>query len=130
MGSGGVVVHRKWHRLDTRDVDTWRIPPQTLQIVVTPLILLEDMENDIPIIHQDPLPLFDTFDQRTVKVISLRCCVTGRNDGLNMGLRRGGDYQKVVSIRNQVGDFEKDRRKGLLVDRGLGQEKSLLQRFD
>ena len=44
------------------DILSWRVPPQSFQIVEGPVLRREDMDDEVGIIHQDPLRLAVAFD--------------------------------------------------------------------
>ena len=44
------------------DILSWRVPPQSFQIVESPVFWREDMDDEVGIIHQDPLRLAIAFD--------------------------------------------------------------------
>ena len=44
------------------DILSWRVPPQSFKIVESPVFWREDMDDEVGIIHQDPLRLAIAFD--------------------------------------------------------------------
>ena len=70
------------------DILSWRVPPQSFKIVESPVFRREDVDDEVGIIHQDPLRLAVAFDMVRRASLFLQPQVDFVGNGLI--LRRGG----------------------------------------
>ena len=108
------------------DILPWRVPPQSFQIVESPVFWREDMDDEVGIIHQNPLRLAVAFDM--VRGASLFLQPQMDFIGNSLILRRGGSgtNDEAVSERGDSPHIHQGQIKRFLL---LGSVNGTLHKF-
>src|SRR4030095_5588616 len=79
------------------DILPWRIPPQSFQIVESPVFRREDVDDEVGLIHQDPLRLAVAFDMVRRASLFLQPQVDFVGNGLILWRGSPGTNDEAVS---------------------------------
>ena len=90
------------------------VAPETLERVEAPRLLLEDVEDDVAVVHQDPARRLEPLDgERRAELLGDRV-----GDGAGLAVGAGRREHEVVRHRRQLGQVEDEDGGGLAVERG------------
>src|SRR5690349_3563092 len=90
-----------------------RVAPEALERVELARLLLEDVEHDVAVIHQDPVRALHALDRlRGAELLG-----DGVGDGAGLPVRSGGGQDEVVGHRRQIDQVEDEDGGSLAVER-------------
>jgi len=98
------------------------IPPQALKVVVAAGLRLEDVNHEIPIIHQDPLGLREAFVPQRLPTVLFQQFLHPFGQRLDVGAGSPGGDHKYLGNDEEVSDFEQRYVESLLVGDGIGSQ--------
>ena len=98
------------------------IPPQALEVVIAAGLWLEDVNHEIPIIHQHPLGLREAFVPQGLPTMLFEQFLHPFRQRLNVGARSPGGNHEYLGNYEEVSDLEQGDVESLLVGDGIGSQ--------
>ena len=84
--------------------DTGGVGPEAFQIVKTAHVIIEDMDNDIAVIHQHPVALLETIDTERLDSLCFQILLNMFGDGADLAVGRPVADEKRVRQAGEVAD--------------------------
>ena len=101
-----------------RQLDSGAVLPQTLQGVELPILVLQDVDDDVPIVHQHPVGVGETLTGPTLGPGTMHGLVDRVNDGVDVAFIRAGGQQEDVGQTESLGYVDSGEVLSLLIGRG------------
>ena len=100
-----------------RQLDGGAVLPQAFERVELPVLVLQDMDNDVAVVHQDPVGVGETLPGTALGSGMVHGLIDRIDDGVDMAVVRPGSQEEDIGESQSLGDVNGGEVLSLLIGR-------------